>query len=190
MRFRGFLTGLAIACWALLPCFATAAQLDRESLSKAILAETNRVRASIDLPPLQVDSRLARAADGHTRFLTLFGSIRHESFLPGRETVGARVRAEGLRPAFVSENLALIPITPRLIRERTDGGGVEVVDGEELNLGIEELAAKFVQAWLDSPPHRDNLLNPNFTHLGCAVNTGTGPAAVMFVYSTQVFARL
>jgi uncharacterized protein YkwD len=90
----------------------------------------------------------------------------------------------------VSENLALIPVTPRLIRERADGGGVEVMDGEELNLGIEELAAKFVQAWLDSPPHRDNLLNPNFTHLGCAVNTGTGPAAVMFVYSTQVFARL
>lgn len=164
--------------------------IDRDGLSAAILAETNRARASIGLPPLRVDSRLAKAADGHTRFLTLIGGIRHESFLPGRETVDARVRAEGLKSAFVSENLALIPVRPRIMRERAGGGGVEVVDGGEMDLRIEQLATMFVRAWLDSPPHRENLLNPRFTHLGCAVRTGTGPAAVMFVYSTQVFARL
>jgi uncharacterized protein YkwD len=190
MPFRGGAIWLALALFAQGAWAESRPKIDRDGLSAAILLETNRARTSLGLHPLRGDNRLARAADGHTKFLTLIGGLKHESFLPGRETVDARVRAEGLKSAFVSENLALIPVQPRVIRERAEGGGVEVVEGEETDTRIEELAAKFVQAWLDSPGHRENLLNPNFTHLGCAVQTGTGPAAVMFVYSTQVFARL
>lgn len=190
MRFRGGALWLALTLFAQGAVAELRPAFDREGLSAAILAETNRARAALGLHPLRGDSRLTRAADGHTRFLTLVGGIRHDSFLPGRHTVEARVRAEGLKSAYVSENLALIPVHPRIIRERAEGGGVEVVDGEETDTRIDELAATFVKAWLDSPGHRENLLNPNFTHLGCAVQTGTGPAAVMFVYSTQVFARL
>lgn len=190
MPFRGGAIWLALALLAQGAWAESRPKIDRDGLSAAILEETNRARASLGLLPLQGDKRLARAADGHTKFLTLIGGLKHESFLPGRETVGVRVRAEGLKSTFVSENLALIPVRPRVIRERAEGGGVEVVDGEEVDLQVEQLAAKFVRAWLDSPPHRENLLNPMFTHLGCAVQTGTGPAAVMFVYSTQVFARL
>ncbi|HEY5552798.1 MAG TPA: CAP domain-containing protein [Opitutaceae bacterium] len=190
MRFG---VGTGLLAFALLAQGASAASrfaIDRESLSAAILSETNRERAAHGLTPLQGDTRLARAADGHTKFLTLIGGIRHESFLPGRETVNDRVRAEGLKSAFVSENLALIPVHPKVIRGRAGGGGVEIVPGEEVDMRVDQLAAKFVRAWLDSPGHRENLLNPKFTHLGCAVQTGTGPAAVMFVYSAQVFARL
>lgn len=183
------LVALVLACLAHAAIAEPPISIDREGLSAAILAETNRARASLGLHPLRGDPRLARAADGHTKFLTLIGGIRHESFLPGRHTVEERVRAEGLKPAIVSENLALIPVRSRIIRERA-GGGVEVVAGDETDARVDELAAKFVQAWLDSPGHRENLLNPHFTHLGCAVQTGTGPAAAMFVYSAQVFARL
>jgi len=189
MRFRGGATWLALAVFAQCASAELRPAIDREGLSAAILAETNRARASLGLQPLRGDPRLARAADGHTKFLTLVGSIRHDSFLPGRHTVEERVRAEGLKSGTVSENLALIPVRPRIIREKAEGG-VEVVASDEIDARVDELAAKFVQAWLDSPGHRENLLNPNFTHLGCAVQTGTGPAAVMFVYSAQVFARL
>jgi uncharacterized protein YkwD len=164
--------------------------IDHDGLSAAILVETNRERVSRGLHPLKQDMRLARAADGHTKFLVLAGGLRHHSFLPGRETVEARVRAEGLRASALSENLALLPIRSPAVRELVEGGEVEGVEGEETDLRIEQIAAKFVRAWLDSPRHRANLLSPNFTHLGSAVQTGVGPAAVTHVYSTQVFARL
>ena len=163
--------------------------IDHDDLAAAILAETNRERVARGLHPLKQDMRLVRAADGHTKFLVLAGGLRHHSFLPGRETVEARVRAEGLRAAELSENLALLPIRLPVIREPGEGDEVEVVDGEETDLRIEKIAEKLVRAWLDSPRHRANLLSPNFTHLGSAVQTGVGPAAVMHVYSTQVFAR-
>jgi uncharacterized protein YkwD len=164
--------------------------IDHDGLSAAILAETNRERIARGLHPLKQDMRLVRAADGHTKFLVLAGGLRHHSFLPGRETVEARVRAEGLRASALSENLALLPIRSPAVREPAEGGEVEVMDGEETDLRVEKIAEKFVRAWLDSPRHRANLLSPNFTHLGSAVQTGVGPAAVTHLYSTQVFARL
>lgn len=161
--------------------------IDRDGLSAAILAETNRERTARGLQPLKPDLRLAQAADGHTKFLVLVGGLRHRSFLPGRETVEDRVLAEGLRASALSENLGLLPIRPPAIREDDER---QLVDGGETDLRVEKLAAMFVRALLDSPRHRANLLSPNFTHLGSAVQTGLGPPAVMHVYSTQVFARL
>lgn len=41
------------------------------------------------------------------------------------------------------------------------------------NLGKDfSLAADLVQAWVDSPTHRENLLNPNYTEIGVAVVIG------------------
>lgn len=179
---------LSVVIWSALALFSHGAwaesrpAIDHDSLSAAILAQTNRERVLHGLQPLELDPRLARAANGHTKFLVMVGSLRHRSFLPGRETVEARVRAEGLRAAALSENVALITFPSR--------GTVAVVDGQEKHLGTEQLAAMFVRAWLDSPTHRKNLLNPRFTHLGCAVQTGAGPAAAIHLYSTQVFGRL
>ncbi|HRI81191.1 MAG TPA: CAP domain-containing protein [Opitutaceae bacterium] len=181
------------AIWLVLALFSPSAWaephivIDRDGLSTAILAETNRERVARGLQPLKPDLRLDRAADGHTKFLVLVGGLRHRSFLPGRETLEDRVLAEGLRASALSENLGLLPIRPPAIRE---DGERQIVDGEETDLRAEKLAVKFVRAWLDSPRHRANLLSPNFTHLGSAVQTGLGPAAVTHVYSTQVFARL
>jgi uncharacterized protein YkwD len=166
------------------------AEIDHDGLSAAILAETNRERVSHGLQPLLLDQRLARAAEGHTKFLMLVGGLRHRSFLPGRETVEARVRAEGLRASELGENLALLPIPSRGIGESAEVGDVKATQREEADLRVEKLAAMFVRAWLESPRHRANLLSPNFTHLGCAANTGLGPGAVLHLYSTQVFGRL
>lgn len=100
------------------------------------------------------------------------------------------MRAEGLKAAALGENVALISFPSRVISEAAERDGVTVVDGQKVDLRVEQLAVMFVRAWLDSPAHRENLLNPNFTHLGCAAETGLGPAAVIHIYSTQVFGRL
>lgn len=190
MRLTGVIT-FALVCLAH-PAWADAfTSVDRESLSAAVLAETNRERAAHGLRQLQGDARLARAAEGQTKFLTLIGTLQHESFLPGRHTVEDRVRAEGLRVAFVSENLAKIPVQGRIVRRKGGAkGGFEIVPAELPEVTTQELAAMLVRAWMDSPGHRENLLNPRVTHLGCSVQTATGPFSVLIVYSAQVFARM
>lgn len=43
--------------------------------------------------------------------------------------------------------------------------------GENLAMGFTETDAVF-QAWMNSPSHRDNILNPNFKEMGLAVKSG------------------
>jgi uncharacterized protein YkwD len=190
MRMIGGLLLLGLACPSRAASAEPLATIDREGLSIAILAETNRERIARGLNPLFENPRLARAANGHTKFLVLIGGIRHESFLPGRQTVEDRVRAEKLRVSRVGENLAILPVQPRVSRTRVGGGSIKSVLEEKSLPSNGELAAMLVRAWMDSPGHRENLLNPKFTHLGCAVQTGIGPGSGMVVFSAQVFARL
>lgn len=166
-------------------------ELDLNRLSVAILEETNRERASHGLVSLRADGRLVSAADNHAKFLALIATLSHESFLPGRRTVGDRVRAEGVKSPHVSENLAIVPLRGFVLREREkEPGSIETSVVDLRPGGIEAIAREVVRNWMNSPGHRANLLNPNFTHLGCAVRTGVGPTSGTLAYSAQVFARL
>lgn len=166
-------------------------EIDLNRLSAAILEETNRERATHGLVPLRADIRLRSAADNHAKFLALIAVLSHESFLPGRRTVGDRVRAEGVKSPHVSENLAIVPIRGFVLRERAgEPGNVETETVDLRPGGIEAIAREVVRSWMNSPGHRANLLNPQFTHLGCAVRTGVGPTSGALAYSAQVFARL
>lgn len=44
--------------------------------------------------------------------------------------------------------------------------------GENLALGIFQTDKSLVQAWMDSPGHRANILNPKYTEIGAAVGIG------------------
>lgn len=46
------------------------------------------------------------------------------------------------------------------------------VVGENLALGIFQTDKVLVQAWMDSPTHKANILNPKYTEMGAAVGTG------------------
>ncbi|MEL6593967.1 MAG: CAP domain-containing protein, partial [Bacteroidota bacterium] len=51
-------------------------------------------------------------------------------------------------------------------------------------------AEAVVQAWLDSPSHRRNLLNPDYHTMGCAVSMSPGeqiPYQIPAAYATQNF---
>lgn len=48
-----------------------------------------------------------------------------------------------------------------------------VVVGENLALGNYKDDAVLVQAWMDSPGHRENILKPSYTQIGVAVARGT-----------------
>jgi len=189
------LTGSCMVLWFSIACLAPAIGaaldpvVDLERLPGAILVETNRERALHGLNTLQADARLACAADRHVRFLVLIGSLQHDSPLPGCRTVRDRVASAGVRPRDVGENLALTSVRSVMLREKSgEGRGIETVIVGTAAVDIGATATRVVRQWMESPGHRANVLNPGFTRLGCAVQTGAGPFSGVLVYSVQVFA--
>ena len=101
----------------------------------------NRVRIREGCPELRWDARAAAAAQAHSDDMARRNFFSHTS-PDGRGPVD-RLRAQGVTGfAAVAENIA-----------RTSGGAREVV-----------------ALWLNSPNHRDNIVNCQFTHHGLAVS--------------------
>ena len=125
-------------------------------LEAALLAATNEARARHGLDPLRSDAGLTRAARAHAAENAARGVLDHGSPNPRLDTPAERVAAAGVALVEVGENLARIP-----------GGAV---------------AERAVEGWLNSPPHRRNLLDPSYTHVGFGAAEGPGGR-----YLTQLF---
>ena len=137
----------ADVCPGALEVPTSAAMADRAA--DAIVCLVNAERTSRGLKALKRDSDLAQAARGHSRDMTKRNYFDHTS--PGGETVGDRVRDAGYgRP----------------------GDGWKV--GENLGWGTGRRAAPnaLVDEWLNSPPHKKNMLNSAFRELGVGVAQG------------------
>lgn len=145
-------------------------------LGAAIFAETNRVRALHQRPKLRPQSELSAAAADHAGTMALRLRPTHEGPFSGRENAWERVKSAGLEPEVVTENVSAISLP--------------VSDSPETWAdGYEPLAAVIVQAWMESPGHRKNLLSRDVTHLGCAARLARVPASPARVFSVQVFCR-
>lgn len=106
-------------------------------------AETNVRRTENDLPALQRNSTLDAAAQ-----LKLEDMFAQQYF--------EHVSPDGRGPSDVVDTAGYAYITV----------------GENLALGIFESDQELVQAWMDSPGHRANILSDNFEELGIAVGRG------------------
>jgi uncharacterized protein YkwD len=127
----------------------TAARADLASdFSTDVFTETNLARQANGLPVLRRDTRLDAAATGWAQVIEAANTLEHE--LPGHPTVAQRIAAQGYHFQIFGENLAYGYPT----------------------------AHEVVGAWLNSPGHRANLLNPNFRDLGVGApvrDTPVGP---------------
>lgn len=96
--------------------------------------------------------------------------------------------SHGLKPLAGSERLARAALRRATIcarkNELTHAGWVAAFKavrwpwrtrelGENLARG-QERAAEVVRDWMDSPPHKENLLNPRFRRIGVGVAEGHG----------------
>lgn len=97
---------------------------------------TNRERVNYGLQPLQVDYELSRVAREKSRDMAINFYFDHNSPVYGSPF--DMMRAYGISYRAAGENIAKGQRTP-----------------EEV-----------VQAWMNSPGHRANILNPSFTHIG------------------------
>lgn len=133
-----------------------------ESLAAELLREVNATRRRHGARALVVDPAMTRVAERYAQELARRGEVEHISPTPGRRTFRERIASEGVRARVGGENLARLTASERLLGART------------------------VRAWLDSPGHRVNLLDPIFTRTGIGIWLGAdGIWYVVQVYATE-----
>lgn len=94
-------------------------------------------------PPLRWNGALATAAASHSSWMQATDSTSHEQ--ENGSTVGERAQAAGYRWRAIAENIA--------------AGRSGVAD--------------VIADWLESPPHCENVMNPEFEDFGLAMVPGT-----------------
>jgi uncharacterized protein YkwD len=171
-------------------------KLDQALLARAIFAETNRVRRGMGLKELKASDEADEAAAIQASMCAARRFLGHENPLAGLATPMDRATHAGLKASSVAENIA---VTPLLDVGNAGQIGIVRVEGETryvnpetgkpaTNHTYETFAAHLVQRWMDSPPHRRNIVNPRFELLGCASFPSKGASGADVFYSVQVFA--
>lgn len=136
-------------------------RFDPAALERAVIREGNIVRRRSGSRALSSDPALARAARRYAQELARRGEIEHLSRTPGRRTFRDRIHAEGGRARIAGENLARLTAAP------------------------ESMPNRVVRAWLKSPGHRANLLDPVYARTGVGVWLGAdGIWYIVQVYAT------
>ena len=119
------------------------------AMAAAQLCLLNGERADAGLPPLKLNAKLSAAAQAYASDLVDGQYFSHT----GRDgsTIRTRLGAAGYLP-------------------RNGGWAI----GENLAWGTGALAtpASIMRAWMNSPGHRENILNPEYREIGIGVVTG------------------
>lgn len=132
--------------------FVAVENFDADLLARELFRQTNEVRVAQGVAALKPEPRLTAAADGQAAMLALRIHSGHDNPIANQGDPSARVEQAGLSPGLVTENVATLGA-----RNRERGRGYT----------YRELAAAFVRAWMDSPGHRANVLDPALHFLGC-----------------------
>ena len=125
-----------------------------------VIQLTNQFRQDNGLNDLTFDPQLATAAQSHSENMALQDFFSHTG--ADGSSIGDRVDATGYNFSTAGENIAAGQSTP----------------------------ASVVEGWINSPGHRANLLNPDFTEIGVGyalLENDTGDVNYTH-YWTQVFA--
>ncbi len=126
-----------------------------------ILELVNIERTKRELDPLSIDNQLDQAANFHNDEMVRADMMSHQ--LPGEADLGERVSATGYSWTRVAENIAAGNTTPEAV----------------------------VEGWMNSPGHKENILNPEFIHIGIGYEYAPDENNAFDdydVYWTQVFA--
>lgn len=138
------------------------AELGAAATNAATLCEINRVRAAHNVRTLRLDTRLSKAAMAHTKDMVENRYFAHDSRDGSR--FSSRIKKTGW------------------MRNRSSWSV-----GENLGWATGTLAtpAAMVDAWMHSPGHRKNMLDPKFRVLGVGVAYVTPDGRDGATYSTE-----
>jgi uncharacterized protein YkwD len=134
-----------------------------EQVEKLIVEQTNSFRKEHDLPPLKTDDLLHQTASGFADYMARTDRYGHQA--DGR-TPAQRAQQKEYPLCLIAENIAYAFAT----------------EGFE----TKELASNTVDGWIDSPPHRRNMLREHVTEIGVAVAQSEQTGVF---YAVQLFGR-
>lgn len=148
-------------------------------LEHLIKAGIDDVRKDHDLTSLANDSILYLASKDHAAFLQAFGRLSHKQ-VNNRPKFTPQLRAEfyGAVNYHVGENIASVPY----------GTKVDMKSGNQISTNTYGgIAAAFVEGWVNSPGHYQNIITPEYeiTGVSIAIDTDKGT-----VYACQKFAHV
>ncbi len=135
---------------------ACPADLDRptidtaETAGEALICDINVARADNGLPPLRSDSRLAAGAQWMAADMVANRYFAHQSS-------DGRTLAERIAPT------GYLPSAPTWLLSENLGWGS----------GVLSTPLAIVLGWMDSPGHRENLLDPALTDIGIGMAPGS-----------------
>jgi uncharacterized protein YkwD len=155
---------LAAALAALALGASCAARAEREAdVAHRLLRLTNELRAESGWKALAREPRLNAAAARLASYMADTDRYGHEA--DGRQP-SERAQLQGYDPCLVAENIAFASSTR--------------------GFGPDELAQRLFSGWVQSPPHRRNLLDGDMTQIGIAVAQGARSGRH---YAVQLFGR-
>ena len=140
-------------------------------IEQRIFELTNEDRVGEGLQPLEPMDELANAARWQSCCLAENGLLVHDS--PECGTVNDRLLMFGLPMTDGAENIGQVPDARQYYAGTMEPVGLYT---------DEEVAQRFNTGWMNSPPHRANILDPRLTHLGVGVCK-----AGHYYYATQNF---
>jgi uncharacterized protein YkwD len=139
----------ALTLAVLAPWAGAAKSSQSVSVDVGIFQQLNTIRTEHGLTPLVLSTKLADAAEQHSQDMIEKGYFSHGS--SNGESFGARLATfypeGGAHYWAVGENIFWSPGVPT--------------------------ASKSMQAWMDSPPHRENILNPDWRQIGIGAVSST-----------------
>ncbi len=153
-------------------------------LDMALFHATNEVRKQAGLTLLQYDRSLHRAAQAHAYSMIKYNYYGHDDLYSLMELTPFR-RIENQTSQFerIAENIGQYQTidTPDWYGVRLNKGThqYEYVNAETRQIcqpyTYSGYARYAVKQWLNSAHHRANLLNPLYTHVGCAARLSANP---------------
>jgi uncharacterized protein YkwD len=141
---------------------ATAAKASKRALVRATLCVLNAERARHNLRPLRLNRKLSRAAQRHSRAMAQRKFFSHTS--PSGASFVDRIRStgylSGARSWAVGENIAY-------------------------GSGSRSTPRSIGSAWMNSPPHRSNILSSSYRAIGIGIASGTPVGGGGGTYTTD-----
>jgi uncharacterized protein YkwD len=152
--------------------------IDYPLIQAALFTLTNEERIKHGLKPFQISKEAESSASGHAQDMVTYNFYSHTSPIRFKRTLRDRLNRSGINPKNIGENICS---TFGLQYESGKKVSKPQRPGEfyYLNTTKSELipphtylsfAKSVVKLWMDSPNHRQNILNPSFTHLGCGAS--------------------
>jgi uncharacterized protein YkwD len=138
--------------------------VSRQAFETTILCMLNRERTSRGLVPLRIDPKLDALSLGHSVSMRQLGYFEHDD--PNGSTLTDRILGSGYAR-----------------------GARRWLAGENIAWGERELGTpqSLMTAWMNSPPHRADILEPRFREIGVGVDWGSpvDPSATATTITTD-----